>query len=109
MKFRLTDTNKWILLNVIGFDIRITPTVDLVEFEKMIEEWCKEAGSDVTYEFLQVDIKFTNSRYFCDLIFCCQLFVPCFSIFQKFTGNTITPIDDKHPWWKAFTNAANEM
>ena len=39
---------------LLGFDIRITPTVDLIEFEKMIEDWCKEAGSDVTYEFLQV-------------------------------------------------------
>ena len=37
-----------------GFDIRITPTVDLKEFEERLSGWCKEAGEGVTYEFLQV-------------------------------------------------------
>ncbi len=39
---------------VAAFDIRIAPTVDLVEFEKQIEKWCREAGHDVTYECVQV-------------------------------------------------------
>ncbi len=38
----------------VGFDMRITPTQNLVEFEKTITGWCKEAGDDVTIEFLQV-------------------------------------------------------
>jgi aminoacylase len=38
------------------FDIRIPPTVDLDAFEKQIAEWCKKAGPDVKYEFLQVRI-----------------------------------------------------
>lgn len=37
----------------VGFDIRITPTQDLGEFEEMIKGWCKAAGKDVVYEFRQ--------------------------------------------------------
>ena len=37
----------------VGFDIRVTPTEDLKQFEKKIEGWCKEAGDDVTFEFKQ--------------------------------------------------------
>lgn len=38
----------------VGFDIRITPTTKLDEFEKQIRKWCAEAGQDVTIEFMQV-------------------------------------------------------
>ena len=41
-------------MDISGFDIRITPTVDLIAFEKQIREWCESAGEDVTYRFLQV-------------------------------------------------------
>lgn len=43
---------------VSGFDIRIAPTVDMEEFEKKIKGWCTDAGEDVTYEFVQVCMKF---------------------------------------------------
>ena len=29
---------------VIGFDIRITPTTNLKEFEAMIQKWCDEVN-----------------------------------------------------------------
>uniref|UniRef100_A0A8C4QQX1 N-acyl-aliphatic-L-amino acid amidohydrolase n=1 Tax=Eptatretus burgeri TaxID=7764 RepID=A0A8C4QQX1_EPTBU len=32
------------------FDIRITPSTDIQEFEEQIKTWCKDAGDDVTYE-----------------------------------------------------------
>uniref|UniRef100_A0A915DBZ4 Peptidase M20 dimerisation domain-containing protein n=1 Tax=Ditylenchus dipsaci TaxID=166011 RepID=A0A915DBZ4_9BILA len=38
---------------VAHFDLRITPTDDLIEMENLIAEWCKKAGPDVTYEFEQ--------------------------------------------------------
>ncbi|PIO60203.1 peptidase dimerization domain protein, partial [Teladorsagia circumcincta] len=34
------------------FDIRITPTTDFDEFERMLGNWCKDAGEGVTYEFI---------------------------------------------------------
>lgn len=56
----LTKVDGGVQLNVIPselnayFDIRIPPTVDLNAFEAQIGEWCKKAGPDVKYEFLQV-------------------------------------------------------
>ncbi|KAI1710839.1 peptidase family m20/M25/M40 domain-containing protein [Ditylenchus destructor] len=34
------------------FDIRLPPTTDFHEFEKQIEKWCEEAGSNVKHEFV---------------------------------------------------------
>ena len=36
------------------FDIRVTPTVNIKDFETKIEEMCKQAGDGVKHEFLQV-------------------------------------------------------
>ena len=36
------------------FDIRVTPTMDRVEFEDQLKQWCREAGEGVTYTFKQV-------------------------------------------------------
>lgn len=38
----------------IAFDIRVTPTADLVALEEKIKQWCEDAGEGVTYTFLQV-------------------------------------------------------
>ncbi|XP_077982510.1 aminoacylase-1-like [Glandiceps talaboti] len=65
---------------VASFDIRLAPTVDMKEFEEKIKTWCTEAGTDVTYEFL-----------------------------QKHTDNTMTSIDKSDPWWNAFTTACEQM
>ncbi|XP_046977934.1 aminoacylase-1-like [Vanessa cardui] len=57
----LTMINGGIQNNVIpekmtaSFDIRLALSVNLVDFENMIKQWCKEAGKDVTYEFEQKD------------------------------------------------------
>uniref|UniRef100_A0A8C8DPL1 N-acyl-aliphatic-L-amino acid amidohydrolase n=1 Tax=Oryzias sinensis TaxID=183150 RepID=A0A8C8DPL1_9TELE len=40
----------------VSFDLRIPPTVNLQEFERQIQEWCAEAGQDITYEFAQVSL-----------------------------------------------------
>ena len=37
---------------VLNFDIRITPTTDIVEFEAMLRAWLSEAGTDVSLEFI---------------------------------------------------------
>jgi aminoacylase len=36
-----------------GFDIRIPPTVNLVEFEEKLRGWCEDDLEGVTYEFVQ--------------------------------------------------------
>lgn len=42
-----------------GFDIRIAPTEDLNDFKAMMEEWLKQAGEGITYEFVQVSCPMT--------------------------------------------------
>jgi len=61
---------------VLNFDIRITPTTDMVEFEAMLRKWLEEAGSDIKLEYL------------------------C-----KFTDQTTTSVDDKDPWYSALKMA----
>jgi len=57
---------------VLNFDIRITPTTDMVQFEEMLKKWLEEAGSDIKLEYL-----------------------------AKFTDQTMTSVDDKDPWYAA--------
>lgn len=61
---------------VLNFDIRITPTTNMVEFEKMLRGWLDEAGRDIKLEFL-----------------------------AKFTDQTMTSVDDKDPWYSALRAA----
>ena len=35
----------------VGFDVRITPTLSLEEFEEMMKGWFKEAGDGITCEY----------------------------------------------------------
>ncbi|XP_028680864.1 aminoacylase-1-like [Erpetoichthys calabaricus] len=60
----------------VSFDIRISPTVNLQEFEKQIQIWCQSAGDGVTYEFA-----------------------------QKFMSTEMTSTSESDPWWKAFSSA----
>ncbi|KAK5986962.1 hypothetical protein GCK32_002811 [Trichostrongylus colubriformis] len=62
------------------FDIRITPTTDFNEFEQMIASWCKNAGEDVTYEFLEKD-----------------------------TNRNMTPTTADDPWWSAFEGSLKDQ
>ncbi|XP_067042293.1 aminoacylase-1-like isoform X1 [Acropora muricata] len=62
------------------FDIRITPTTDIEEFEKMIKRWCEEAGEGVDFELLQ------GARTW---------------------GITSTADDD--PWWSVVSSACKKM
>ena len=61
---------------VINFDIRITPTTKLQQFEDMLRGWLAEAGSDIELEFL-----------------------------VKFTDQTLTSVDEKDPWFSAMSAA----
>ena len=61
---------------VLNFDIRITPTTNIVQFEAMLRGWLAEAGSDIDLEFI-----------------------------VKFTDQTLTSVDDKDPWFSAMTAA----
>ncbi|XP_019736210.1 aminoacylase-1A isoform X1 [Hippocampus comes] len=63
-----------------SFDLRIPPTVNLQEFEKMIQGWCKEAGDDVTYDFA-----------------------------QKHMNQNMTSTQESDPWWNAFSQTCKEM
>ncbi|XP_015775121.1 PREDICTED: aminoacylase-1-like, partial [Acropora digitifera] len=62
------------------FDIRITPTTDIEEFEKMIKRWCEEAGEGVDFELLQ------GARTW---------------------GITSTADDD--PWWSVLSSTCKKM
>ncbi|XP_077386301.1 aminoacylase-1A-like [Festucalex cinctus] len=64
----------------VSFDLRIPPTVNLQDFEKVIQGWCKEAGDDVTYDFA-----------------------------QKHMNQNITSTEESDPWWSAFSQACKEM
>ncbi|KAK7503333.1 hypothetical protein BaRGS_00005254 [Batillaria attramentaria] len=63
-----------------GFDVRITPTVDLKKFEEEITQWCKDAGPDFTIKF-----------------------------FQKGMCQKRTSTDSSDPWWAAFSSACQSM
>ena len=56
---------------VLNFDIRITPTTDIVEFETMLRGWLAEAGSDVSLEF----------------------------IVDKYTDQSLTSVEETDPWF----------
>ncbi|ESO83653.1 hypothetical protein LOTGIDRAFT_197114 [Lottia gigantea] len=62
------------------FDVRIPPTVNLVEFEAKIDAWCKEAGDDITVEYLHKG----NASHMAS-----------------------TSPDDK--WWSAFSTACQKL
>ncbi|XP_061730314.1 aminoacylase-1A-like [Nerophis ophidion] len=64
----------------VSFDLRIPPTVNLQEFEKVIQRWCKEAGDDVTYDFA-----------------------------QKHMNQNMTSTKESDPWWSAFSQACKEL
>lgn len=64
----------------VGFDVRIAPTVDVVKFEAMIDTWCKEAGPDVTVEYI-----------------------------NKSTIQNLTCVEDgKSVWWDTFSRICKE-
>ncbi|OCT83269.1 hypothetical protein XELAEV_18025806mg [Xenopus laevis] len=62
------------------FDLRIPPTVNLKEFERQLEGWCREAGDNITWEY-----------------------------HQKCMNERVTTPDDSNPWWKAFSTPCKEM
>jgi len=43
----------------IGFDIRMTPTVDIVAFENQLRKWMAEAGGEID---LFIEHKFDNQK-----------------------------------------------
>ncbi len=63
----------------IGFDIRVTPTTDIVEFEAMIRQWVEEAGGRTEVQFV-----------------------------QKFTDQTMTSVAEEDPWYAAFKRGADK-
>jgi len=60
----------------LNFDIRVTPTTNMTEFEAMVRGWMAEAGPGVEIEFL-----------------------------QKFTDQTLTPVDEGDKWFSALRAA----
>ncbi|XP_023936471.2 aminoacylase-1 [Bicyclus anynana] len=62
------------------FDCRLAVTVNHEEFENMVQQWCKEAGEGVTYEFE-----------------------------QKNPNVEVTKTDNTNPYWVAFKSVADEM
>ena len=61
---------------ILNFDIRITPSTDIAQFEEKVRGWIREAGSDIELEFI-----------------------------VKFTDQTLTSVDDKDPWYSAMKAA----
>ncbi|XP_034242125.1 aminoacylase-1-like isoform X1 [Thrips palmi] len=62
------------------FDVRLACDVDHDEFEKMVNGWCKEAGSDIKIEFEQKNPKIE-----------------------------VTKLDETNPWWIAFKKECDNM
>ncbi|XP_050695195.1 aminoacylase-1-like isoform X1 [Eriocheir sinensis] len=64
----------------VGFDIRIPPMVDVVEFENMLRGWCRDAGEGVVLE-----------------------------IVDSATATNMTCVEDgQSPWWDAFSQACKK-
>uniref|UniRef100_A0A914DFK8 Peptidase M20 dimerisation domain-containing protein n=1 Tax=Acrobeloides nanus TaxID=290746 RepID=A0A914DFK8_9BILA len=61
------------------FDVRVVPTENLQAFEERIQEWCKQAGPDVTYEFI-----------------------------LKNMNTNLTPSTKDDPWWNALSSVLEE-
>lgn len=64
----------------LGFDIRIAPTEDLSDFKTMMEEWLKQAGEGITYEFVQYN-----------------------------PAQGMTSTDKSCPWWSTFTSVFEKL
>jgi len=64
---------------VLKFDIRITPTTNLKEFEAKLRGWADEAGPGIEFSYA-----------------------------QKFTDQTMTSVAVDDPWWAALTAAFNK-
>lgn len=62
------------------FDIRLAISVDFIEFEKMLNKWCKEAGENVFYTFEKKDEK-----------------------------SPPTKLDDTNPFWLAFKKTTDQL
>jgi len=81
----LTIINGGVQTNVVPdkfeltFDIRITPTTDIEQFEKEVRQWMKEAGSGVELEFI-----------------------------DKTTDQSITSTGEDDPWYSALMRAFNK-
>jgi len=66
---------------VLNFDIRISPTNNLNQFESKLREWLEEAGPGVEMEF----------------------------IVEKFTDQTITSTDSNDPWFSALKQSFEQL
>ncbi|KAK0398525.1 hypothetical protein QR680_002633 [Steinernema hermaphroditum] len=81
----LTKVDGGVQMNVVPaemnayFDIRVTPLDDYEEIEKKIAEFCKSAGDDVTYSFI-----------------------------QKAMIKNMTPTNKSDPWWNIFSSVLEE-
>lgn len=64
----------------LGFDIRIAPTEGLNDFKTMMEEWLKQAGEGITYEFVQYN-----------------------------PAQGMTSTDKSCPWWSTFTSVFEKL
>lgn len=79
----LTMLNGGVQYNVVpdklavGFDMRVTPLMDLDQLEKDIHKWCREAAGD------NYSVKFI----------------------QKFGEKNLTSVEKGDKWWDAFSNA----
>ncbi|KJH48905.1 N-acyl-L-amino-acid amidohydrolase [Dictyocaulus viviparus] len=73
----------------IYLDIRLPPTADFDKMEAQINEWCKKAGSGVTYEYLMVSESDEGKNL----------------VRQKSTNKQLTPTDKNDPYWAAFHKA----
>ena len=60
---------------ILNFDIRITPTTDIVQFEEKVRGWITEAGTEIELEVF------------------------------KCSDQTLTSVDDKDPWYSAMKEA----
>ena len=81
--------------------MRVTPSVDLKEFEAKLHQMCAQAGDGVTLTFLQVIAR--NNVNLLPLLL--LLVLSTLIYFQQMKNTKVTSIDPSDPWFSAFSAA----
>eukprot|EP00794_Sanderia_malayensis_P006837 gene6837-7605_t len=89
---------------VVGVDIRIAHSEQLVEFEKRVKGWIQNAGSDISYEFVQ-----RHKLLFIPLGVLKFLKTVEALLQDKIDAEELTSIEEGDPWWDAFSNACKKL
>ena len=86
------------------FDVRLTPLMELQEFDRQVNEWIREAGEGVSIDYFQKHMDQVQSLFAWVLQWqLCHVLI----IYKQFSlrFQTKTDISPKSKWWTAFSSA----